>query len=151
MTNSNGSPGKDYKLHKEQMLREEIRSLQVIQIRVMQWGVTCLVSVQTALFFIRRDIATSYGDGKAGVLQIPIQRYLVGTFFLALLAAIAVRISLYVSTRMAHYRNQLGERSESGIVEMPPRKGVRRWIFCLYFVFPILDLLFRVYLRIGIN
>jgi hypothetical protein len=151
MTNSAGGLGTDPKLHRERMLREEIRSLQMISIRVMQWGVTGLVSVETALFFIRRDIAMSYGDGKAGVLQIPVQRYLIGTFFLVILASVFFRISLYISTRMAHYRNQLGVKSESGIVEMPPRNGVRRWVFCLYFVFPLLDLLFRVYLKISIS
>jgi len=47
---------------KEKYLREEIRALRESTIRIMQWGVTLLVSLQTALFFVRQELLTRYLD-----------------------------------------------------------------------------------------
>lgn len=150
------SVGKDPSLEREELLRDEVRALQFIMVRVMSWGVTILVSVQTALFFVRKDVALSIDSGVAGAsshqgaLEVPLNRYLLGTFFLTLLATIFFRLSLYVSTRLRHYRRQL-ENCPSGIIELPSRNGSRPWVACVFYVFPLVDILARLYLKIGLR
>jgi hypothetical protein len=149
--------GRDPGLERERMIRDEVRALQLIAVRVMSWGVTVLVSVQTALFFVRREVALSNVNGGAGgnasgdaLMTVPLNRYLLGTFFLTLLATIFFRLFLYVSTRLRYYRKQL-ENCPSGISEMPIRKGVRFWTGCVFYVFPLVDILARAYLHIGLK
>lgn len=136
-------------LEQERMLREELRALQFIIVRVMTWGVTVLVSVQTALFFVRRDVAHAEATNSV-TLEIPLNRYLLGTFFLTLLATIIFRLWLYVSTRLRHYRKQL-ENCPSGIIELPVRNGSRPWVALIFYIFPMVDILARIYLRIGLK
>ena len=69
---------------KEGLLREELRAIADTSLKLMQWGVTLLVSVETALFFIRRDVLASEiqsGRLKLGD-ELPAYRYYMGTGFL---------------------------------------------------------------------
>jgi hypothetical protein len=143
----------DIAMVKEQYLREEVRAIQAHIVNLLRWGVTVLVSMQTVLFFVRRDVATTMAANPitANVMQIPLRRYLLGTLFLMLLAVIFYRLTMYALTRLAHYRAQLMIDAVSGIQDLPGRPGAQKWIFFLYFVFPLTDLLFRAYLTFGLK
>ena len=66
---------------KEELLSEEVRAAMDMGTRLLQWGVTLMISVQTALFFVRHDVLGSLID--AGTLpkgsQLPLGRYVIGT------------------------------------------------------------------------
>jgi hypothetical protein len=56
MTNANLQLPIEMLREKEAILWEELRGLRDISLRLLQWGVTALASLQTALFFLRKDI-----------------------------------------------------------------------------------------------
>lgn len=137
---------------KEQMLREEVRFYADSIQKYLQWGLTVMVTLQTAIFFVRRDLASTYID--AGILQkgqeLPYYRYLVGTAFLFLVAFILWRFTSRVTDQYRHYKNQLLKDGESGIDDQPTT-GVTNWARYLYFSFPIYDLAVRVWVDLSLK
>lgn len=41
---------------KEKILWDELRNIREIGLRLLQWGVTVLATLQTAIFFFRKDL-----------------------------------------------------------------------------------------------
>jgi hypothetical protein len=41
--------------------------------------------------------------------------------------------------------------SKSGIIELPVRNGSRPWVALIFYIFPMVDILARIYLRIGLK
>ena len=114
----------------------------------MQWGLTLMVSIQTALVFIRRELLNSFITGgvlKAGD-ELPYPRYLIGTTFLAFAAAILWALTNRSAAQYRHYKKQLFECQDSGIEDMPT-SGITKWIGYFYFAFPALDVAFRVWIE----
>jgi len=122
---------------KEKYLREEIRALRESTIRIMQWGVTLLVSLQTALFFVRQELLTRYLDvhhlTKDSGVRLPIAMYLIGTVFLLMVAFIVQQTVRTIALRFVHYQKQLNEMDrQSGITELPPRMVMKWFVRCLF-------------------
>jgi hypothetical protein len=46
----------------EEILREEIRALREIILKLYQWGVAFIATLQTAIFFIRREVLNGLID-----------------------------------------------------------------------------------------
>jgi hypothetical protein len=134
---------------KEELLSEEVRTATTSLHTVLQWGLTVMVSFQTALFFVRREILTS--DIEAGRLpkgsQLPMGRWILGTLFLLVLATIFSRLSARAAAQYRHYKEQLIASRESGITDLPIRH-TSRWTYPLFFLFPAIDLVFRIYIDI---
>ena len=63
MSTPNSSKGKS----KEELLCEEVRFWADMQQKYMQWALTVMISLQTAIFFVRRDLVITYVD--AGILK----------------------------------------------------------------------------------
>jgi hypothetical protein len=101
---------------KEEMLREEVRFYADMQQKYMQWGLTLLISLQTAIFFVRHDLIQQYVD--SGVLkkgeELPYYRYLVGTVFIALCSYVLWRLTNRVNAQYRHYKDQLVKNNTSG-------------------------------------
>jgi hypothetical protein len=137
---SNPSPPKGKP--KEDLLREKVRYWMDSLIKQMQWGLTLMVSIQTALVFIRRDLLSTFVAGgllKVGE-ELPYHRYLVGTVFLGVAATILWALTNRSAKQYRHYKKQLLECEEkSGIVDQPPT-GISKWIGVFYFAFPVLDI-----------
>ena len=77
---------------KEKILREELRVLRDSMLRTMQWAVTILASLQTAIFFVRKSVFQRYvainhlpNNSASGL---PISMHLIGTVFLLMIALI---------------------------------------------------------------
>jgi hypothetical protein len=140
------APANDPRYLKERILREEIRALHIAGMRILQWGVTVLVSVQTALFFVRRDITGEYAS--RGLLHagepLPFHRYIIGSFFLLVLATIFSRMTYRTSLRLYNYKRQLLECLPSGIEELGRFPELRILGAAVYFVFPLLDVFLRL-------
>jgi len=143
------APADDLRYLKERILRKEIRALHIAGMQIMQWGVTVLVSLQTALFFVRRDIISEYVS--RGLLHsgepLPWHRYIIGSVFLFVLATILARMSHRTSQRLYHYRKQLLECLPSGIEEIGRFPELRALAVGVYFVFPLLDIFLRLVIR----
>src|ERR1017187_10405553 len=94
---------------KEEMLRDEVRFWADQMQKYMQWGLTVMVSLQTAIFFVRRDLVQTYVD--AGILkkgqELPYYRYAVGTVFILGCAFVLRRFTERVSQQYRHYKTQL--------------------------------------------
>ena len=138
---------------KEELLREEIRASQDLLFRLIQWAITVMVSVQTALYFIRKDIVAGYvaqGLLKPGA-PLPWGRHIVGTLGLIIIASIFSFMTFVGVHRYRDYKDQLIEANESGIRETPRNKFSRWSIIILYFIFPLLDILIKIYFSIEIK
>jgi hypothetical protein len=137
---------------KEEMLREEVRFYVDIMQRMMQWGLTLLVSLQTALFFLRRQMIETYVD--AGIIHkgdnLPWGRYLIGSTFLLIAATVLWIFGRRATQQYRLYKNQLVEANESGIKDQPT-KGTSRWSTALYFAFPLFDVAIRLYVSIQVS
>ena len=134
---------------KEELLSEEARADGDAALRLLQWGITLMISVQTALFFVRRDILNGYID--SGALregsQLPIDRYLIGTGFLIFVAVVLSMFTARANEQYRNYKNQLIESRDSGITDLKVRY-TGRWAYALYFSFPVIDILVRVVITI---
>jgi hypothetical protein len=108
-----------------------------------------MVSIQTALVFIRRDLLSTFVAGgllKVGE-ELPYHRYLVGTVFLGVAATILWALTNRSAKQYRHYKKQLLACEEkSGIVDQPPT-GISKWIGVFYFAFPVLDIAFRFWIE----
>ena len=143
------APTNDPRYLKERILREEIRALHVAGMRVVQWGVTVLISLQTALFFVRRDVTNEYvGRGLLHAGEpLPWHRYIIGSAFLFILAMIFARMSQRTSERLYNYKKQLLECLPSGIEEIGRFPDMRFLMIGVYFIFPLLDIFLRLVIR----
>lgn len=133
---------------KEELLREEARFWMDTLLKQMQWGLTLMVSLETALIFIRRELINSLIAGgalKAGD-GLPYHRYLVGTFFLTVAATLLWAFTRRSAQQYRHYKNQVLECHKLGIKDLPT-SGLSKWIGLFYFAFPIMDIAFRIWIE----
>src|ERR1051326_5880145 len=129
----------------EEWLRKELRAGRKLAVNQVQWGVTVLAAVELNLYYVRRDVSKHLVDlHKLQPDQLlPIQRWILGTILLAILATI---FTAYLGRTAKHhvaYRKQLLEMNPrySGINEQVPTGGwLNRLHPLLFFVFPIFDL-----------
>jgi hypothetical protein len=131
---------------KEELLREEVRFWMDITIKMMQWGLTLMATLQTAIVFLRREFLNTYiatGLLKPGE-ELPYKRYLMGTVFLGVAALILWALTNRSNQQYRHYKVQLIRSSESGIDDKPP-SGIGKYLMYLFFAFPVLDLIFKVW------
>jgi len=133
----------------EEIIREEIRALREIILKLLQWGVTLLASMQAAFFFLRREYLTYQIDN--GMLArgsyLPLKAYLGGTGFLFALAMICTIILTYTGKQYRGYQKLLKDHRESDIQDPSTspraRSAMRVIVYGMYFFFPIIDLVFR--------
>lgn len=133
-------------------LRKEIRSLHVVMTRVFQVGVGFLIAANAALFYIRKDVVEKLISlGKLGPGQLlPLDRFLIGTIFLAMIAMLFVFVSRRLAKRYIFYREQLIPKSINGsqIDELPSHPKMLLYVSLLYFAFPLFDILLYGYLGV---
>jgi hypothetical protein len=136
----------------EELLSEEVRAAADVSSRMVQWGVTLMVSLQAAIFFVRQDILRQYID--AGKLskgaELPPERYLLGTAFLFVMAVILSKLTARCADQYRNYKTQLISCRGSGVKDLPI-KHTGRWAYALYFVFPAIDILTRIYIHFEIR
>lgn len=135
--------------HEEEIIREELRALREIILKLLQWGVTLLASLQAAFFFLRREYLTYEIDN--GLLAkgsfLPLKAYLGGTVFLFLIAVICTLIVSYTGKQFRGYRLLLEKHRSSNIIDpasSPRARSVMRFVvYGMFFFFPVIDLVFR--------
>lgn len=136
----------------EELLSEEVRAASDTGSRMLQWGVTLMITLQTALFFVRQDVVNRLVGAKqlpAGS-EVPLQRYFMGTAFLMLIAFILAKLTARSLHQYRHYKEQLIKCRTSGVSDLPI-KHTGRWAYVLYFIFPLVDLLSRGYISIQVH
>lgn len=132
---------------KEEILRDEVHFYADMGQKYVQWGLTVMVSIETAIFFVRHELVQGYID--AGVLkkgdELFLRRYAIGTAFLAVAAFVLHKFSRRVAEQYRYYKQQLLNTNDSG-VEDKPTSGVSKWVSYLYFAFPAFDILQRLWI-----
>ena len=134
---------------KEELLSEEARAAGDISLRTIQWGVTLMVSLLTALFFVRQQVLQRSIDAHELSIgsEVPATRYYMGTVFLFGMALILAKLTARTLEQYRNYKTQLMAcRTKDNGVKDLPIKYTGRWAYILYFVFPIVDVLARVYI-----
>lgn len=137
---------------KEEILREEIRSIRGHYLRILQWSIGLLITATTTLYYIRHlmlDSMIKRGAIHSAVPTLPIFLHLVGTIYLFIIATLFFFLSYSLAIKYRRYQNQLIDCCKSGIRESPISNAW--WLTALfYYTFPIFDLLTRVYLSISL-
>lgn len=131
---------------REQWIREELRAVRTLLQSQMQWGITVLAAVGLNLYYIRKDAKIHLVEQK--VLQanelLPFFRWIIGTVFLVVLAAVFASAMRRVSLHHWAYRTQLRDMNGgySGIVERIPvanNRFLNSTPYILFFAIPALD------------
>ena len=135
---------------KEKILWDEIRNIREIALKLLQWGVTVLTALQTAIFFFRKDLYQRMIDSQEITRghYIPWNRYLIGTVYLFFVATIFSYILVMVGNRYGKIRSQLVETNCYGIQHGDANKVVRYAVLMVFYAFPILDIVIRLYVSI---
>jgi len=138
------------KIEKQKVLWEEFRNSRDMALKIMQWGVTVLVTLQTAIAFFRKDLfERMFASGELLKGQyIPWNRYLLGTIFLFIVASIFTYILFMVGNRYKKTRAQLIKNNIYDIEFGEVGRSARYVILLLFYIFPIVDLLLRLYVKI---
>jgi len=142
---------------REEILWEELRSIRDLLFRILQWGVTVLASLQTALFFLRKEIKDSMvGSNQLKMGEpLPLERYLVGTIILCVVSVICCYLVYRVSCYYRNARKQLiKENTESFYYEIKQvsiNNKTRYAIFFVFLAFPILDIGLRIWVQLHIH
>lgn len=139
---------------KEELLRLEIRENRTLLLVLFRWGVAVLAGLESSLYFIRRDAASHLA--QIGALPangtVPLDRWLVGTAFVTMIAAIFCALADYTIKRHIKYRTQLIKMrpSYSGIEEngLSSRK-MHKIHYVLFFAFPVFDFVMWFYFRVA--
>jgi hypothetical protein len=150
-TPSHSSTPRIYVTTHEQIVREEMRAISERLLALYQWGVTVLISVQTAIFFLRKDIFERMSlNGQLSKGQyIPWERYLIGTGVLFTIACVFLLLTRILRDRYKFYHVLLQDRDRfPDALPVPPINPIVRFLLLLlFFIFPILDLAIRVTLH----
>lgn len=132
---------------KEEILREEIRSIRDIYVKIFQWSVLILISTTAGITYSRRGIVEILQRLKAGhyaikpiELTLPILYFIFGNIMLLLITLLLFYASNIIKNNYINYVDQLSETNLSGITDLHYSK---LWwnISLLYFIFPIADLI----------
>ena len=132
----------------EEIVRNELKSLRDLGLRLAQWGVTVLIGVQMALYYVRKDVhirLIAANIIKKGDL-LPASYYFWGTAFLFIIAGIFSFFLLLISNSYRHYKHLIETKEVPVTVPISPqvaRKAPRLLIFLLFFIFPLLDIIVR--------
>ena len=144
-----------YMSTKEQILREEMRSLADRLVATYQWGVTVLISTETAIFFLRKDIyERMLANGQLTKNEyIPWDRYLIGTGVLLVLALIFFGLTRIIRERYKFYLKVLQDKHTiPDALPTPPLPGLARLFgMVLFFVFPLMEIAIRITLKLQLE
>jgi hypothetical protein len=137
---------------REELLSEETRAAAENASHFLQWGVTLMVSLQTALYFVRRDAANALIESGqlAKGSEVPIERYFLGTGFLIFIAIVLSMLNARATAQYRNYKVQLIQCRESGVKDLEIRY-TGRWAYLLYAIFPVIDILARAWIDISIH
>lgn len=139
---------------REQWLREELRATRNLLQHHMSWGITALAAVALNIYYIR--IAARTNLISIGTLAPneapPFGRWIIGTLYLCLLAAVFIAITRRVARQHVVYRRQLiaMEGGYSGIEEKIPLNEYL-WLtpYILFLSVPALDLIVWGWFYVG--
>ena len=135
----------------ESIVREEVRHISTLTLRIFQLGITLLVALETALGFLRKEWLVFLLNKHLlpeGTILLPRLAYAIGT---AMLLVVALVFTIMCSMGVKRHRWYLGELTRvriSSIVELPPPKPwLQILLFAAFFFFPVLDVLVRLWVE----
>lgn len=135
----------------EEILFERMGHSMDMTIKLAQWGITVLIGLQTAIFFVRKDMLIRVEKllgAKYDPLLLPWSFHFIGTFFLLIIASIFCFLTYRATERYRHYKKQLVNISQKSIEDIPVSRYFRKLILSFFFVFPAIDILIRIYLSL---
>src|SRR5213082_740461 len=122
---------------REDILREEMNRLAERGHRHFQWSVSLLLSLETALFFVRKEAAERAGFAPGE--PFPLSRHLWGTVMIASITWILIVIARAIYGLYEHYLLQLPRKLSTGIKRVPQRR-LKPMIWMTLLLFPMFDL-----------
>lgn len=138
---------------KQKILWEEARSIREIILKMLQWGATFLASLQTVIFFFRKDMYEKmvYAGKLTEGQYIPWDRYIIGTFFLFIVAGVFSYLVYITGKRYREVRKQLVDTNIYDIDFGNVNNRARFLMMLVFFIFPIIDVLIRLYIKVELG
>lgn len=140
------------RINREEMIRVEIRHSMDMMLKVIQWGVTVLIAIQTANYYIRKDFIERLIKSKIlpeHSMLLPFKYHVIGTFILIVMALIFYGLNYRTSQRYRLYKKELIIYGRSGVKDQKISWWLRPMLQMLFFTFPIMDLGIWIYIHHG--
>jgi hypothetical protein len=130
-------------------LRKELLANQDERIKVFQLGMTLLLAIETALYYIRRDvldhlIADAVRLNHTAPGSLPTHNFAAGNFILWGVAAIFSAITIAISQRNQFLRDQYAKYCKDDLPLCPRIQWVRFIVIICYVAVPIMDIVVRI-------
>ena len=140
------------KFVKEMIIRQELQALRDLGIRVFLWGTTSLVALEIAIYFMRQNAQRSMvASGLLDIGQpLPLARHLVGTCLLLVVATIFGAFLSSIMQSHRHYKFLLLASARPSN-EWQSSAMQRAIVIAIFLVFPLFDLMMRMYVAIQIT
>jgi len=125
---------------KERILWDEVRNIREITLKLLQWSVTALASLEIALFYVRKDVhermvAAGYPPSE----PLPWDKRLRGTIFLLVVALFFTLMIYLAGRRRKMMGEQLGALNAYQIDYGKPTRWGRPLMLAVPLIFPIMD------------
>ena len=134
------------------ILRTEMGAIHEERLKVFQTGITLLLALETALYYLRRDVLEhlrldAEHNHAAPPYIVPWDHSLIGTAILAIVATIFTLLTWSISRRYRFLRNEYKARYPKEL-PLPTINPISRYlaIFC-YLLFPVMDFGIQTWLR----
>lgn len=121
----------------EDIIREEMNRIAERGHKHFQWSVSLLLSLETALFFVRKEAAERAGFAPGE--PFPFQRHLWGTVMIGAITWILIVIARAIYSLYEHYLQQLPKKLSTGVTRVP-RRRLKPMIWMTLLLFPSFDL-----------
>jgi len=128
----------------EKNIWDQMRALTQSLVRMAQWSVTTLAGLQTALFFIRKDLREMLHVPMGQAL--PFRVWIVGFVMIVFVTTIFMLMTNWTSKRLRYYIGQLKALPAAYDTdtiklypEIPKDMTIRYYIRAVYIFFPLFD------------
>lgn len=127
---------------REEILWEEFPNVRGQLFRTFEWGVTVLASLQTANFFLQREMKVALKLPEEAPL--PTRGFLIGFIIITIVSIIFCYLISLVGNRFRNIRQQLIESDFYKIDHVPLSKFARSSAFTVFLAFPAVNLVIRL-------
>jgi len=133
----------------EEIIREELRAAGVSYLNVWRTGVALLPTLLIAISFLRREVFEQMAKADPALKLLPLDRYLLGTALLFVVAYIFANLSVHLANRWRWYAEELPKACANpiGIPPNSPNRIAGLLFREVFYVFPAFDIFARFVLE----
>ena len=136
----------------EELLREEIRAAKDLALRLVQWGMGLLASMETAMWFVRNEQRQAMIAAKKLAADEPLPLIIYGSDSVLLVIVALTFVYFYrgIAKRIKKYGEELKRTNQSGIQDLEVPKPSRLLVALMLMAIPIYDVGKRIVIEVSL-